>query len=212
MWIYGLPCWVTRLMKILMNRYILIFISTFVLCYSSVAQEVLLELQVNPQLIRNGNNSLSASFKTAHATAFFLLDTIKLPFIDDFSTNLLKSHDPADYPDSLVFDSVAYDFQVDGFYPDTLRYSADTTWNYIYDTSSSVLDSTALTQLEVIYFNDPDNPFIPTDTSYLWPPYNTYDTIPPGPPADTIYLSIPVTLPNQIDTIKVYPPDSVSLW
>ncbi|MBN4051257.1 T9SS type A sorting domain-containing protein [bacterium AH-315-M05] len=210
-------------MKVLMNRYILIFISTFVLRHSSVAQveskqnpdfvgEVLLELQVNPQLIGNGNNSLSASFKTAHTTAFFLLDTINLPFIDDFSTNLLKSHDPADYPDSLVFDSVAYDFQVDGFYPDTLLYSDDTTWNYTYDTSSSVLDSTALTQLEVIYFNDPDNPFMPTDTSYLWPPYNTYDTIPPGPPADTIYLSVPITLPNQIDTIKVYPPDSVSLW
>ena len=212
-----------------MNKASVLFLFCFCFSLLSFAQEgaktngpeVLIPLRVNAELTKARDKLPTTLMKSPGADFYFILDTLSLPFRDDFSTYTLKSYDTLNYNQSLVVDSMSFAFTIDGIPVNSFVCVADTTWSYIFkDTLDSVLISkVALTSYEIIYYNDPYNPFRPTDTSYCWSPFEVYDTVLQVSPdtIDTLGITID-TLYNALDTLTVYPPDTglggkvVSLW
>jgi len=95
----------------------------------------------------------------------YLLDTLELPFIDDFVRNRNKNVrlNPGD---STVIDSVLAIFTADGSASDTLPLRTDTT-KFIIETSPGVFDTIAYQAIEVIFY-DSLNSYSPIDTQYFW--------------------------------------------
>ncbi len=183
--------------------------------------EQLVPLRVNAQITKKAPSPITA-LKSPVQQSYFLLDTLSLPFIDDFSGNKLKSYDTSDYSQMLVVDMVTYDFTIDGLPIDTFICSSDTTWSYLFHNSipDSLISKTPLTSYQVIFYNHPADPFAPSDTAICWDPFEVYDTIVLSSLPDTID-SIGIildTLVNISDTLAIYPPDtslggmSNSLW
>ena len=184
--------------------------------------EQLVPLRVNAQILKKQPLSASASYKSSESQSYFLLDTLSLPFIDDFSQYKLKSYDTLDYSQMLVVDMVTYDFTIDGLPMDTFICSSDTTWSYLFHNTipDSLISKTPLTAYQVVFYNHPADPFAPSDTAICWDPFEIYDTIVLASTPDTIdSLGIVLdTLISISDTFKVYPPDTSvggvtnSLW
>ena len=186
---------------------------------SDNGDEQLVPLKVNIQVSKKHTFNTTSGFKAPGPQFYFLLDTLSLPFIDDFSGNKLKSYDTLNYNQALIVDSIGFAFTVDGIPMDSFFCVADTTWSYLYNTDSTINDSVALTEFEIIYYNNPNNPFVPSDTSYCWSPFEIYDTVFQSTPDTNDSAGIFIdTLVNSFDTLKVYPPDTSiggltnSLW
>lgn len=214
------------------SRFFLKKKTSLLFCFLSLsffanAQEVLLDLEVNPVLLqtkktlqRTTGNEKSIS-NNSH---YFILDTINLPFIDDFSSNKFKSYYSWDYP--APTDSIAIRWTLNGDTLPEVNVSEDTTKHYYYKLDSAFsatlsvniangqLDSAvAYAPYQVIYYNG-YNPFIPNDTVYYWQPeevYTFYNSS--GNIVGTITVEVTyITLQNNFDTIKIYQPDNSSLW
>ena len=59
-------------------------------------------------------------------------------------------------------------FTLNGATIDSIHYSTDSTYFYVWDTTTNTIDSILYTQYEIIEFNDPNNPTISTDTTIGW--------------------------------------------
>ena len=138
----------------------------------------------------------------------FRIDTLHLPFIDDFSRNLQKKYQTNALPPgtTTIIDD---DFKVDGIYVDTLEAMYDTSYTYTFNSNTNSWDSTANSFLQVVFYEDPIFVNIPTDTDTVWirPSgsivNNTF--IPNNIQADTIYY-------NRADTLFNVPDDNRSIW
>ncbi len=186
--------------------------------------EKLVPLSVNATLLKSSAHTNNQMQKASANSNYFILDTLQLPFIDDFSSNWLKNYNVANYT-LIKIDSICYSFLVDAVIVNSLTCSNDTTFTYVYDPSDSSITKTPLSAYQIINYNDPNNPFVATDTTYCYVPYFVYDTVGiPSPDTcfadsctviDTLILT---TFVNQIDTLAVYGPDtigagvSLSLW
>ncbi|HIA10693.1 MAG TPA: T9SS type A sorting domain-containing protein [Flavobacteriales bacterium] len=187
--------------------------------------EKLVPLSVNATLLKASAHSNGQLLKSGAQSDYFILDTLQLPFIDDFSSNWMKNYDVANYT-LIKTDSVAFSFTVDGFVVDSLLCALDTTFSYVLDTLDTSISKTPLPAFQKVNYNDPYNPFVPTDTSYCWVPYYVYDTLGMLTP-DTCFVELCTydndtldidTLYNVYDTLDVYGADtigagvSLSLW
>jgi len=203
-------------------QFLMLFFTTAALGQGGVG-EVLIPLKVNQQLVEKHKAGGMSLLKAAASKSYFIRDTLSVPFIDDFSTDQLKRYDTTDYNLSLAKDSSTFNFTADAIPVDTLFYSKDTTWILTYhDTipDSLITQISNLPQIVVINYNNPYNPFVPSDTANYWLPYDVYDTInlPSSPDTiDTINVNVD-TLINAYDTLRVFPPDTIgagitkSLW
>lgn len=204
-----------------MNKPLIFILSFCILSQWSFGQgavvmndgEVLSPLRVNANAPKFQSDPYFALSKSPGTEFYFILDTLTLPFIDDFSTYNIKSYDTLTYNQSFVKDSLSFAFTVDGIPMDSFFCVSDTTWSYLFmDSIVPTLSSkTPLVEYEIIYFNDENNPFVPTDTTYCWSPFEVYDTLSQFTPdtLDSIGIEID-TLLNVLDTLKVYPPDTIS--
>ncbi len=184
----------------------LIFYFLFLaISFHARAQEELFELINNPSIIRKtatastGLRSSESYFKNP----YFIVDTIALPFIDDFSTNKLLSDDIRLYPSWAITDSIAYSFTVNGMMLDSIKYMLDTSWTYTYNTGTNKYDSSANTSIIITKYENPLEPFIPTSIITVWPTYSM-------PVFDTagVFLTYEKVVPDvnlylKTDTIKV---------
>lgn len=212
-------------MKTMMNKKtLLLLVATFMLPFVVLSQEVLLDLEVNPVLLSRKNAVQNQEKSIMNNQEYYILDTLNLPFIDDFSTNKLKRYYNWEYPAPV--DSMAIRFTINGDALDSITVTEDTTFHYYYtldtiysdtflvDTSRAILDSMIpFPSYEAVFYNG-YNPFVPNDTFYYWWPDNKY----------TIYNSSGNTLLdttirvdyfpliNSNDTVKVYQPDGGTLW
>ena len=150
---------------------------------------------------------------------YYLLDTLSLPFVDDFSGYKIKNYDTLNYNQAMVLDAISYSFTVDGIPVDTFACSVDTTWSFLFNTDSTLNNTSTLTQYEIVHYNNPYNPFVPTDTTYCWSPFEVYDTVFQFSPDTNDSVGIVIdSLVNAFDTLQVYPPDTgvggtaLSLW
>jgi hypothetical protein len=96
----------------------------------------------------------------------YIIDTVQLPFIDDFSTNKQKKY-WAVPTGSNIIDSIGIRFLADGVAIDTIKYMYDTTYTYLFNGSG--YDTLPNNAIELIRFDDFNNLNEPTDTQTVWP-------------------------------------------
>ena len=203
------------------KKNLFLFLLVFALPFALFSQELLLDLEVNPVLFSKHN---AAEKSIMNNQEYFILDTLNLPFIDDFSTNKLKRYYNWEY--ALPTDSMAIRWTLNGDTLATVNVSEDTTFHYYYRLDSILNDTlfiniangrldsaVALTPYEVVFHNG-YNPFIPNDTVYYWPTeesYTFYDST-GSVLLNTSATATFLTLENSNDTVKVYQPDANTLW
>lgn len=143
-----------------------------------------------------------------YQTKQFLIDTLELPFVDDFSLNHQKKY--VFYNPALEIDSIYTYFKVNGATPDTFLYVLDTTYYLQFNTGTSEYDTIAHTPLELMLYNNPLDLNNPGDTITVWPAYQysitgTNDTI------DSVLVLQHDTVVNPGHLIFVKD-DGYSLW
>ncbi|MBE50405.1 MAG: hypothetical protein CMP51_01810 [Flavobacteriales bacterium] len=114
----------------------------------------------------------------------------------DYTTKIEVLHRTGDLDSNL---QTSPNFMVNGNVMDTVFYS-DTTYIHFWDSINNVVDSSLSSLIEIIYFNDPNNPTQPTDTNYVFHSgfYNMiYDTN--GLILDSIYV-----YPENVDYLSYY--------
>ena len=184
----------------LRNSIVLIFL--YCLAFSTLAQPVdgLLPMAENP------NIELKGSHQRANEISY-ALDTLHLPFIDDFSKNFLKQY-TGDTSQAGTFVRVKANFIVDNqFFWDTLGAMFDTSYLFFYDSTAMQWDSIANPPLRVDVYNGfIDEPAVFTDTVWIVPEDGILqgDSLVPANP-DTIWY-------NYLDSIFFIPDDGYSLW
>lgn len=137
---------------------------------------------------------------------FYIFDTLSLPFVDDFSRNYFKSYEP--WNNSQPVDSVAYLYKTVPFLPQhPFLYMLQPTFTFT-ALDPFTVDSVANPMYSWIQFNNPEDPFEPTDTLSIWEitsPRIYFDTL--IDLLDTIYLIPDGTLTaDTTDTIHVFFP------
>ncbi len=203
------------------KKNLFLFLLVFALPIALFSQEVLLDLEVNPVLFSKHTASEKSIMNNQE---YYILDTLNLPFIDDFSTNKLKRYYNWEY--IAPTDSMAIRWTLNGDTLATANVSEDTTYHYYYRLDSVLndtlfvnivnarLDSAiALSAYEVVFHNGA-NPFVPNETVSYWPTeefYTFYDSL--GTILDNSTTAVTfLTLENSNDTVKVYQPDANALW
>lgn len=174
------------------------------------SQEVISDLWLNPNLVQTQTKNSLPSYKSYNHSFYFLIDTLSLPFIDDFSTDRSKSYF-ADLSNS-VGDTIYYSYSVDGaFDVDSLPYMLDTTYTYFYNSATDTIDSTLNASIQVIFYNNEIDPFFPNDTITVWPIYWTYTVDTLGNITDSVLISPDSTIYLGVDTLTMITDDN-SLW
>ena len=114
----------------------------------------------------------------------------------DYTTKIEVLHKTGDIDSILHTDPT---FTVNGQIIDSVMFS-DTAYVYFWDSSTNQVDSTLSLSLEIIEFNDPNNPATPTDTNYVFQSgfYNMiFDSL--GLVIDSFYV-----VPENINFISYY--------
>ena len=197
-----------------MNRLLVLLFLCFI-SFSVSSQESLEALGTNPKL--NRENPISAN-RTIDKNYVYAIDTLKLPFKDDFSGDLFKKFN-AQPTDANVSDTLFHSI-LNGGIPDidTAAYMFDTTYHYVLTPvapfpDSFLIDTFPIPDLGTRTICDLDAYPVTCITVTVWPAYFTDDTI--GTPAnpDNIYN---VTSPDAVqDSALVYfvaATDTFSLW
>ena len=162
------------------------------------AQEVVLGLKGNPQLHANANQAQAASAVGVFEHFEYNLNTLTLPFFDDFSSKNIKVYQ-SDSAGKVTATIVQYAFFVAGNHPDTVAYSKDTTWVYHLDSTKIAPNS----MFKIIQYNASQYPATVADTIEAWPSYSIYGS-------DTTFLK-ELTLTNT-KYIFYFLKDDASLW
>ncbi len=169
----------------LRNSKIILLALFMVLGHLGVAQEQLFPLGSNPLQHQNTLRSGSGTF-------VYTIDTLHLPFIDDFSVDRLLH--PACVGAANVTSTTYYKLYVDGSPVDSVVLTRDTTFTFTYDDGSGDNDGTLYRiphtdfTVECFDINGAD-PTALSSTFQGWPPYDIYDTT--SGPADTTFYLFP---------------------
>lgn len=141
------------------------------------------------------------------ARIFYFIDTLNIPFVDDFSTNKLKYYN-AKSTDIDLIDSLDAFFYFNGVPVDSVQGKTDTTFNYTFLGSPAVLDSTPVAPFTIQLFDDANNLSLQTGTVTLWPLDYTYED---AGGVQNLQYQRDTIIYNRFDTVK-YKPDNASLW
>ena len=193
---------------------------TFVLLlatYLSFGQESLLPLRYNLQLTKQAENKYGA----IHEQFIYLLDTLKLPIIDDFSTDKFKKYQ-ANTTDANVSDTIWYRLKNGATVePDGTMYMLDTTFTFVYDTvpgkgfDSIILVAKTPFPSTFVDVYDIDNYPVTFQNTEVWPAHNYYDSLWTGTNPDLILVEQNPDLVQ--DSARMYfvasiPTDSADIW
>jgi hypothetical protein len=139
---------------------------------------------------------------------FFEIDTVSLPFIDDFAVNRQKKWQIKDSSKLVV--NLFPILQINGQSFDSLLLKTDTVWNYVYVTQPyfHLADSQPAAPIVIDKYSGYENPQI-IDQYFFYPNYSlvTVDF----QPYDTVYLPHDTVLYNEKDTFYTVKDDN-SLW
>ena len=168
-------------------------------------------------LVHGFNHFLHQNCNTGNSTFLFPSDTIDFYKIllryelscppgigcdiyDRKATLHLKNH-------TGIMDSTATpapSFKVNGSTRDTFEYMSAASYSYSYNTITHQVDSMALSSLQLILFNDAQNPLIATDTLTVWPAYyNQYQFDSTGMAIDSVFVTPDSTLFLTYDTVYI---------
>ena len=181
----------------------------------SFQQELLEPLGENPVLVRNkiGKSNINRDIDQNY---IYAIDTISLPFVDDFSKDYFKKFN-ATPTDANVSDTL-FHIIYNTVLPDSANagYMLDTT--YRYDITQVTIDSVSidtipLASLGFIKICDLDAYPVNCQMKEIWPAYNEYDTV--GTvinPDNTFLVSNPDVTQDSALVYFVSATDTNSLW
>jgi hypothetical protein len=157
-----------------------------VLPFAAKAQfEKISPLNSNPELTIKLNHQ-----KMLADIFVYEIDTIRIPFKDDFSSDKFKKYDaqPGDANVTSQTDYLLYDDLNTTVLPDTVEFSLTPTYLITYDTvGTDTTIFTALDSVQITVYDLSVYPYAGT-LQWVWPPYYIYDTL-FAPPADTVLLT-----------------------
>ncbi len=144
-------------------------------------QEVVTPLRYNPTLIQQKITEQEAQQQSQAARMantykryfYFQVDTLALPFIDDFSRDLTADYRNYAYPASAQYDIYPfYNFTVNGSYQSSVQFNTDTAFSY--SITNNTIVKTPLPQFAIDSLGTLNNlpPFTtPIKGFAVWPPY-----------------------------------------
>ena len=157
----------------------------------SFQQESLEPLRQNSVLVRKkmANSIVSRSI---NKNFIYAIDTIKLPFVDDFSKDYFKKFNakPTDVNVSDTLFHIIYNPTL----PDSAnaKYMFDTTFRYeitVVSIDSVTIDTLRLASLGFVTICDLNVYPVICQTKEIWPAYNEYDTIGTAINPDNTYFN-----------------------
>lgn len=181
------------------------FFLVLFLCLSSLVsgQEGLAPLWGNEQLQLSAPQK-SSSRALENVTYQFTIDTMHLPFQDDFSTNLFKRYD-FDTANTVLDTFVWVKFLVNGNFQFEFEAMDDTSYTYPFNGTS--YDSVPNPPSYIVFYS-PDDYQVPIDTDTVWVRPDTIfvgGSVITNHPPDTTYY-------NTRDSVIVVPDIGKSLW
>lgn len=152
------------------------------------------------------NGSLDSSF-------VFKVDTLSLPFLDDFSTNKFQSY-KGDYSAAGVTNQVYYKLLNNSNstpFPSTTFFTNQLTFKRTYDIVNNVFTDSIFPAIQV-KVGDLDAYPIQYQTLDVYPPYFIYDTI--GIPnfTDTVWLNNPIYYQDSVRIFNMSINEPSKLW
>jgi hypothetical protein len=140
----------------------------------------------------------------------FKIDTLSLPYVDDFSRYSLISYDSSAYPLSGKSSVIVQNFKVNGLTVDSVYGRLNPTYSYFFNPTTKSVDSSLNTFSQVEFYLNYYNPYIVSETKRLYPEtvrleYDTLGNIIKSDTLarDTIYRLIYDTL-RVIDCSSAY--------
>lgn len=184
--------------------YLLLFFLVIFGSIKIVAQETVSSLRVflPSETIQNQHKK-----NARNLTTIFLVDTLNVPFVDDFTKNKIRSLrviGNQHYADSLKFL-----FKINGLIADSAKLMTDTTYSIKYDTTIGNLVNYPNPQIKVFFYQNAQFPTLVTDSIKGWPNYEIYsDSL----INDTTFIEPDTAFANQIDSIRFVFDSPKYLW
>lgn len=197
-------------MKTCFVKYFLFPLVMLTTSFAAFAQdEALSPLRYNRELTKN-----KKSQRSNQDIYIYEIDTIDLPFLDDFSKDNFKSFDaqPGDPNVTLQQFFQLYDSAGTTLLPATAAYMRTQTYFITYDTTGGSVTQT-LVPLDSVYITINNLSAYPvvSQIDSVWPPYNIVDTawLPSSP--DTIW-TIPDVVQDSVNVYFVSAAGDASIW
>lgn len=154
-----------------MNRRYILFSFCLFFCLQILRAQVIIgPLEANPELWYSRPTGVrweqgpSAFMFPSGSKNFYQLDTLTLPVVDDFSKDRRMRFESWIYPQQTDSQRIKYRILPEPEWP--FVYSVDTA--FIYSVNAGSVDSVESPKYQIIWFNHPDNPFVPNDTQTVW--------------------------------------------
>ena len=158
---------------------ILVFILSFIGFFSASAQQESLNTEYDLMTGYAGLDDEKLSTADLGFPVLYLLDTVNLPFVDDFSRDQSTARSFAITSDTLLYMTGDCLYSLPGIELSFESMHTDTAWSYSYDSVAGQLDSLALPAQTIIEWDNTGCQFTSLDTLFLWPEYYryTYDSL-----------------------------------
>ena len=177
--------------------------------------EYLIDINYNLELLKKSQTEPIKKDSRSVEKVYFLIDTLNLPFMDDFSTDRFTYNHLPNFTEAEIKDSVGVNFRVNGSILDSIRYMTDTSWNYTYNSATNTVDSTPNSSFQVAIYEEgpfPNNPFVPAKAFTAWPDYYRIFIDSMGQP-DTAYITpSKILYLDTIVTIVAFVSGKNTLW
>lgn len=163
------------------------------------AQDYLVSPGTNPALFSNTKLKVkNEKLLVTEDTFVYRFDTLKLPFIDDFSEN----HFPkriSDISSQRLNDTLVYQLLIGGVpYRGSQGFVSDTTGYILFDANDSIIQATANPDTTIEFFDLSEFP-PKKQTLVVYPAYNVYDTI-----GGSVLDTIPLVPDYTSDSLRFY--------
>ena len=183
----------------------LFFLSLLVVGFSVYSQDIYLENLMYNSVLQSKNKENNKKFKKIVDSNFvYIIDTLSLPFIDDFSKNKQKQYN-ASTGDANVTAQIWIKFKVNNTTPDSISYMLTPT--YTFDTAGGKQDTIMHPFFEIDLYYDITHLQTKSFTDTVWPPYHIFIS---STDTDTVWFSPDVFLTN-LDSVYTVADDK-SLW
>jgi len=193
-----------------MKKSILTIFSVFI-CASYFSQGISLgessqNLKLLPITIKKDLNSIDSSF-------IYFVDTLALPFFDDFSSNKFQEYAP-DYSAPGISSQVYYrlkDASTNAIISSNASYTNQVTFRRTYNATTSTTFDVPFSDTLLKVGNLLSYPVI-YNTLSLYPPFYIYDTIGIPDVSDTIWISNPAYFQDSARQFFLPISDSSKIW
>jgi len=193
-----------------MKKSILTIFSVFI-CASYFSQGISLgessqNLKLLPITIKKDLNSIDSSF-------IYFVDTLALPFFDDFSSNKFQEYAP-DYSAPGISSQVYYrlkDASTNAIISSNASYTNQVTFKRTYNATTSTTFDVPFSDTLLKVGNLLSYPVV-YNTLSLYPPFYIYDTIGIPDVSDTIWISNPAYFQDSARQFFLPISDSSKIW